>query len=95
VLQPPDPTLSESDRGRPLPKLGEDRVPPKMRKRRMHREVEAMKEAVGNSREAAVELEEHPGTVELGIRLEKSTDQLGKFFGLVFLYDLGTQCEML
>jgi hypothetical protein len=32
--------------------------------------------------------------VELGIRLEKSTDQLGKFFGFVFLYVL-TECELL
>jgi len=47
----------------------------------------------GNS--FAVELEEHPGMVELGIRLEKNTDQLGKFFGFVFLYDLGTRCELL
>jgi len=61
----------------------------------MHHKVEAMKEAVASNREMLMELEEHPRMVELGIRLEKSTDQLGKFFGFVFLYDLGTQCELL
>ena len=60
-------------------------MPLKMRKRWMHCELEAMKEAVASNREAVVELEERPGTVEFGIRLEKSTDQLGKFFGFVFL----------
>jgi len=54
-----------------------------------------MKEAVASNQEMLMELEEHPRMVELGIRLEKSTDQLGKFFGFVFLYDLGTRCELL
>jgi len=76
-LRPPDPTLLENDKGHPPPKLGEDRMPPKMRKRWMHYEVEAMKEAVARNREVAMELEEYPGVVELGIRLEKSADQLG------------------
>jgi hypothetical protein len=34
------------------PKLGEDRMPPKMGKRWIHREVETMKEAVASDREA-------------------------------------------
>ena len=41
----------------------------------MHREIEAMKEAVAGDREVAPELEEHPG-----IRLEKSSDRLSMFF---------------
>jgi len=43
----------------------------------MHHEVEAMKEVVASNREVVMELEEHPGMLELGIRLEKSTAQLG------------------
>jgi len=43
----------------------------------MHHEVEAMKEAVASNWEAVMELEEYPGMVEFGIRLEKSADQLG------------------
>ena len=50
----------------------------------MHREIEAMKEAVAGYREVALELEEHPGMVELGIRLEKILDLLGMLF---FIYD--------
>ena len=54
-------------------------MPPKMRKRWMHREIEAMKEAVADDQEAMLELEEHPGMVGLGIRLEKGPDRLGMF----------------
>jgi len=61
-------------------------MPPKMRKQWMHREIEAMKEAVAGDREVAPELEERPGTrmVGLEIRLEKTLDRLGMLF---FLYD--------
>ena len=45
-----------------------------------------MKEAVASNREVVMELEEHPGMVELRIRLEKSTDQLGKFFLALFFF---------
>jgi hypothetical protein len=38
------------------------------------------KEAVASDREATPELEEHPGMVGPGIRLEKSSDRLGMFF---------------
>ena len=53
-LRPPDPTISTNDK---------DNSPPKMRKRWMPREIEAMKEAVADDREAVLELEEHPGMV--------------------------------
>jgi hypothetical protein len=49
----------------------------------MHREIEAMKEAAAGDQEVALELEEHPGMVGLGIRLEKGlvgSDRLGMFF---------------
>jgi len=83
-LRPPDPTISENDKDDSPPKLGEDRMPPKMRKRWMHREIEAMKEAVADDREVALELEEHPGMVGLGIRLEKGSDLFGIFFFFFF-----------
>ena len=50
----------------------------------MHHKVEAMKEAVASNREVVMELEEHPGMVELRIRLETSMDQLDKCFWLCF-----------
>jgi len=61
-LRPPDPTISENDSDGSPPKLGEDRMLPKMRKRQMHREIEAMR-AVAGHRDVALELEEHPGMV--------------------------------
>jgi hypothetical protein len=60
-LRPPDADISENDKDDPPPKLGEDRMPPKMRKRWMHREVEAMEEAVASDREVVIQLEEPPG----------------------------------
>jgi len=54
----------------------------------MHREFDAMKEAVAGDQEVALELEEHLGMVGLGIRLEKG---LGVRFGSVcffFRHDL-------
>ena len=50
-----------------------------MRKWWMHREIEAMKEAVAGDREVAPEVEEHPWMVGPGIRLEKSSGRLGMF----------------
>ena len=51
----------------------------------MHRNIEAMKKAVAGDREVALELEEDPGMVGLGIRLEKTLDRLGMlFFSLRF-----------
>ena len=67
-------------------------MPPKMRKRWMHREVEAMKEAVASDREVVMQLEEPPGMVRLGIRFKESsgTDQLGMFSLFFFtIYALG------
>jgi hypothetical protein len=87
-LRPPDPTISENEDDS-LPKLGEDRMPPKMRKRWMHREIEAMKESVADDREAVLELEEHPGMVGLGIRLEKTSDRLGMFVFFFTIFALG------
>ena len=77
--------IRELQRRHSPPKPGEDRMPPKMRKQWIHREIEAMKEAAGD-REVALELEERPGTrmVGLEIRLEKTLDRLGMLF---FLYD--------
>jgi len=57
-LRPPDPTISEDYS---LPKLGEDRMPPKMCKRWMHHEIEAMKETGRQSRSSA----EHCGIGDL------------------------------
>ena len=54
------------------PKLGEERMLPKMRKWWMHCEIGVMKEAVAGNREVAPELEERPGSVGPGIHLEKS-----------------------
>jgi hypothetical protein len=82
-LQPPDPTMSKNDSDGSLPKLGQDTMSPKMRKRWMHREIEAVKEAVAGDQEVALELEEHPGMVGLVIRLKKGlvgSDWLGVFF---------------
>ena len=76
-LWPPDPTISENDKDDSPPKMGEDRMPPKMRKRWMHREIGAMKEAVAGDREIVLE---HPGMVGLGICLEKGPDRLRMFF---------------
>jgi len=62
------------------PKLGRDKIPPKMRKLQIHREIEAMAEAVAGNREVALELEKHPGMVGLEICLEKGlvgSDWLG------------------
>ena len=53
-----------------------------MRKRRMHRDIEAMREAGAGDREVALELEEHPGIVGLDILLERDlvgSDRLGVF----------------
>ena len=83
-LRPSDATISENDKDSP-PKLGEDRMMPKLRKRWMHRQTHEMKEAVAEDREVAPELEEHPGMVGLEIRLEKGlrgSDRLGTFFSL-------------
>ena len=55
-------------------------MPPKMRERWMYRELEAMKESVTSDRETLLELEQRPGMVGLGIRLEKGSSQLGIFF---------------
>lgn len=87
-LRPPDPIISENNKDESAPKLGEDRMPPKMRKRWMHREVEAMKEAVTSDQEVVMELEEHPSMVGLGIRLEKGSNRLGMFFFLFVLFYL-------
>ena len=54
-----------------------------MRKPWMHRKIEGMKEAVAGDQKVALELEEHPGMVGLGTRLEKGlvgSDQLGLLF---------------
>lgn len=70
--------VSENDNNLP-PTPGEDKALPKMRKRRMHREIEA----VAGDREVAMVLEEHPGMVRLEVRLERGlvgSDQLGVFF---------------
>jgi len=74
--------ISENENDSP-PTLSEDKVLPKMRKRRMHREIEAMAKAVAGDREVAMALEEHPGMVELEVRLEKGlvgSDRLSVFF---------------
>ena len=57
----------------------------------MHREIEAMKEAVAGDREVVLE---HPGMVRLGIRLEKGSDRLRmSFFSSRFA--LWDSCELL
>jgi hypothetical protein len=93
-LRPPDPTISENDKDDSPPKLGEDRMPPKMRKRWMHREIEAMKEAVAGDREVVLELEEHPGMVGLGFAWRRLRIGWVCFF---FLYDFrsGTYAKLL
>ena len=75
-LRPPDADISENDKDDPPPKLGEDRMPPTMRKRWMHREVEAMEEAVASDREVVMQLEEPPGMVGLRIRLKESSGRI-------------------
>ena len=63
--------------------MDQDTRPPKMRKPWMHREIEGMKEAVAGDQKVALELEEHPGMVGLGTRLEKGlvgSDQSGLLF---------------
>lgn len=42
----------------------------------MHREVEAMEEAVASDREVVMQLEEPPGMVGLGIRLKESSGRI-------------------
>ena len=59
-------------------------MPPKMWKQWMRHKVEVMKVVVASNREVVMELEEHPGMAELGIRLKRSTDQLCKFFCFCF-----------
>ena len=51
----------------------------------MHREVEAMEEAVASDREVVMQLEEPPGMVGLGIRLKESSGRISWVF---FLHDL-------
>ena len=70
-LQPLD-SLSITENNRDSPKIKEDRMPPKVRKRWMHREVHAMKGIGLSDQEREKDL-----LVELGIRLEV-TNQLGK-----------------
>ena len=73
-LRPPDPTSSDNDKDDSPPKLGKDR---------MHRQFNAVKEAVAVDREVALELEEHLGMVGFGIRLGKGLGgsvRLGMFF---------------
>ena len=73
-LQPPDPTISDNDKDDSPPKLGEGG---------MHREFDAMKEAVAGDQEVALKLEEDLGMVGLVSRLEKglgSSVQFGMFF---------------
>ena len=72
--------ISENDEDDLAPKLGEDRMPPKIRKWWMYCKIEVMKDAVMGNREVAPRLEEHPRMVCPGIRLEKSSDRLGMFF---------------
>ena len=72
--------ISENDEDDLAPKLGEDRMPPKMRKWWMYCKIEVMKNVVTGNREVAPGLEEHPRMVGPGIRLEKSSDRLGMFF---------------
>jgi hypothetical protein len=67
-----DPTISENNKDDSPLKLGKGRMPPKMRKRWMHREIEAMKEAVVSNREVVMQLEKPPSMVGLRIWLEKS-----------------------
>ena len=55
----------------------------------MDREVEVMKETVAGDQEVALELEEHPGMVGPGIRLEKCSDWVCFFF-----YDLRSGTQM-
>ena len=70
-LQPPD-TLSVTENNRDLLQMKEDKMPPKMRKRWMHREVQAMK-GIGLSDQER----EKDWLVGLGIRLEV-TNRLGR-----------------
>ena len=50
-------------------------MPPKMRKRLMHREIEAVKEAVASDREVVMQLHKLPRMAGLGIRLDKSSGE--------------------
>jgi hypothetical protein len=88
-------SIPENDKEDSPPKLGEDRMLPKMRKQWTHREIEAMKEAVAGDCEVVMELEEPLGMVGLGIRLEKNfgIDQLGMFF-LFLLHHLRSRTHM-
>ena len=73
-LRPLDPTISENDKDDSPPKLGEDRMLPKMHKRWMHHELD---------REVVMQLEKPPRMMGLGIRPEKSSGD--RSFGYFFL----------
>ena len=73
-LRPLDPTISENDKDDSPPKLGEDRMLPKMHKRWMHHELD---------REVVIQLEKPLRVMGLGIRPEKSSGD--RSFGYFFL----------